>query len=1190
MSGRQIANAGRECRPELKVLFITGNAENSLTGNGHLLLGMHFLSKSFAIAVLMSRSRSSSKLGKRSVLPEMHKRRWHFIEPVGQKLVSTVAPPTGWPGDVQLLLYRPAYVLMSHSSTIFLDGGGKLAELIRAFPWQDTALGPIAHWPSGLKTLVAFILRSPVPIVSLWGSDGYMIYNDAYSVFAGGRHPQLLGSKVREGWPEVSAFNDNVMKVVMRGEILSYIDQELTLHRSGKPEQVWMNLDYSPAVLEDGEIAGVIAVVVETTSKVLAERHIQGERARLGAMFEQAPGFMALLTGPDHRFDLANSAFQDLIGRREWQGKTAREVLPELAGQAYFEKLDGAYASGNAFTGQATPFQLAGTGEEASDVRYLDFVYQPLKDLHGQVFGIFVEGADVTERVLAESALRESEAKFRTFAQAMPHQVWTAPADGQLDWFNERVYEYSGHREGELDGDGWGAIIHRDDLFTVQERWVAALNSGENYEVEVRIRRHDGAWRWHLVRAVAMRGEDGEVLRWIGSNTDIEEQKSIAQALVTLNATLEEQVSVRTAERDRIWRLSKDIMLVADFNAQLFAVNPAFTATLGWREQDVVGKSFLDLIHPDDVQSTIGQVASLGSGSHVFRFENRYRRKDGSYCTLAWTAVPDADYIHAIGRDITADLQQAEAMRRTEAALQQSQKMETIGKLTGGVAHDFNNLLQVISGNLQLMASEVKDIPKVRQRVDNAMNSVQRGAKLASSLLAFARKQPLEPKVVKAGRLITGMEDMLRRSLGEEIEIESVLSGGLWSTAVDVVQLENAILNLAINARDAMDGSGKLTIEVNNAHLDDAYCASHPDVAPGQYVAIAVSDTGSGMTPEVLSQAFEPFYSTKAEGKGTGLGLSMVYGLVKQSGGHIKIYSEVGEGTTVKIYLPRSLEAEDSYVTLEAHPVVGGSETVLVVEDDEAVRATAVDMLIELGYRVLKAPDASAALTVIDSGVPIDLLFTDVVMPGPLRSPELARKAKERLPELAVLFTSGYTENAIVHGGRLDRGVELIGKPYTKESLARKIRHVIANEQQKRVTLRAQGQPQTQVEVAAPTAPDRNTAVLRILLVEDEHDIRENTRDMIEFLGHKVIAVDTAEQAIEHLSSEIDVLITDQQLPGIQGEDLAQLTKVRFPGIRILLASGYGSASVTIGIESLPKPYSLDMLRAALTQTGVLAQ
>ena len=280
--------------------------------------------------------------------------------------------------------------------------------------------------------------------------------------------------------------------------------------------------------------------------------------------------------------------------------------------------------------------------------------------------------------------------------------------------------------------------------------------------------------------------------------------------------------------------------------------------------------------------------------------------------------------------------------------------------------------------------------------------------------------------------------------------METVISGGLWNTVVDPGQIENAILNLAINARDAMDGRGRLTIEAGNALLDEVYAAQH-DLKPGQYIMLAVSDTGHGIKPELLERVFEPFFSTKPEGKGTGLGLSMVYGLVKQSGGHIRIYSEVGEGTTVKIYLPRSLEGEDLLVDAAQQSVSGGDETILVVEDDEDVREAAVAMLTDLGYHVLKAKDAASALTVIESGVPVNLVFTDVVMPGPLRSPELARKVKERLPSLAVLFTSGYTENAIVHGGRLDPGVELLGKPYTREALARKIRLLLGNEAKHRV-------------------------------------------------------------------------------------------------------------------------------------------
>jgi PAS domain S-box-containing protein len=640
-------------------------------------------------------------------------------------------------------------------------------------------------------------------------------------------------------------------------------------------------------------------------------------------------------------------------------------------------------------------------------------------------------------------------------------------------------------------------------------------------------------------------------------------------------------VARRTAERDRMWRLSKDIMLVAGFDGIVQAVSPAFGALLGWAESDIVGKNHLRLVHPDDQAATAARMASLAEGHSIYKFESRLRRKDGSWCLLSWSAAPDAGCIHAIGRDITADREQAEQIRRTELALQQSQKMETIGKLTGGVAHDFNNLLQIISGNLQLLEMDRAagaDPAHTARLIGNARLAVEKGAKLASYLLAFGRRQPLEPKVVKLSRVVVGMEDMLRRSLGEEIEVELVISGGLWNTAIDVAQLENALLNLAINARDAMGAAGRLTIEANNAVLDDLYCRSHAEVAAGQYVMLAVTDTGSGMPPEVLAKAFEPFFSTKEEGKGTGLGLSMVYGFVKQSGGHVKIYSEPGQGTTVKIYLPRTLAAEDVLAPVEPQQAVGGSETILVAEDDEAVRTTVVEMLTALGYRVLKAADAASALAVVESGVPIDVLFTDVVMPGTLRSAELARMARERLPALAVLFTSGYTENSIVHGGRLDPGVELLGKPYTRESLARRIRQVLAA-QRGRVQLAAPALPAVGDAGKAGTVP---ATALRIVLVEDEDDIRDATAVLLRHLGHEVLEAADAEGALALIPGGADLLITDVHLPGMSGDALAAQARAMAPAIRIVFATGTGEVANWPDAVVLRKPYGLDALLAVL--------
>src|SRR5437763_11365362 len=347
-------------------------------------------------------------------------------------------------------------------------------------------------------------------------------------------------------------------------------------------------------------------------------------------------------------------------------------------------------------------------------LHYIDFVAQPLRREDGGMLGIFLQGSDVTERVHAEAGLRESEAKFRTFAQAMPHQVWTATSDGKFDWFNEHVYAYTGLDHARLAGTAWTASVHPEDLPGLTTRWAIAVSSGASFEFEFRLGGADGAYRWHLARAIALRGDENEVVRWIGTNTDIEDQKTTAHRLAQLNAGLEQQVAQRTAERDRMWRLSKDIMLVAGFDGKVEAVSPAYGALLGWAEHDIVGKNFLQMVHPDDQAATATQMAALGEGHYVYKFENRYRRKDGSWCYLSWSAAPDAGQIYAIGRDITADREQAEQIRRTELALQQSHKMETIGKLTGGVAHDFNNLLQIISGNLQLLEVNIGEAEQQR--------------------------------------------------------------------------------------------------------------------------------------------------------------------------------------------------------------------------------------------------------------------------------------------------------------------------------------------------------------------------------------------------------------------------------------------------------------------------------------------
>lgn len=412
-----------------------------------------------------------------------------------------------------------------------------------------------------------------------------------------------------------------------------------------------------------------------------------------------------------------------------------------------------------------------------------------------------------------------------------------------------------------------------------------------------------------------------------------------------------------------------------------------------------------------------------------------------------------------------------------------------------------------------------------------------------------------------------------------------MVAGGLWNIAADIGQLENAILNLAINARDAMKGQGKLTIEAGNASLDDEYAARHEEVQPGQYVMIALTDTGCGISPEILDNVFEPFFTTKPEGQGTGLGLSMVYGFAKQSGGHVKIYSETGQGTTVRLHLPRTRQPEEIPAITDAGPLAGGTETILVVEDDEAVRRTVVDLLTDMEYKVLKAKDAEAALVVVESGVPIDLLFTDVVMPGPLRSPDLARMARERLPNIAILFTSGYTDNAIVHSGRLDPGTHLLSKPYSREALARKVRHVLANQ--------AQTNQDRKREKRAPHHRRVSGKPLRVLVVEDEPFIRRSLVDMLIELGHEVVEAKNAADAFKSLSgAPFDILLTDVNLGGQSGIDLAIQTRELLPGIKIIISTGYGDLKGDgflerlTGAVILAKPYAIERLAETLAEVN----
>jgi hypothetical protein len=650
------------------------------------------------------------------------------------------------------------------------------------------------------------------------------------------------------------------------------------------------------------------------------------ENLLLREIFAQSPSFSALLHGPQYRFVLANPAYQQLVGNRELIGLTVREAFPEVESQGFLGLLDEVYATGKPFVGRDMQIVFQPPHGGAPETRFLDFVYQPIKDVSGNVTSIFVEGSDVSERRATEDALRSSEARLRE-----------------------------------------------------------------------------------------------------------------------LNLDLERQVIERAQARGLTWRLSPDLLGALNSKGYFETSNPAWETVLGWTEAEVASMSIFELLHPDDVEVTRAGFELTLVGQPALRFLNRYRCKDGSHRWISWVGIPEDGFVYCTGRDVTADKAAEAELASAQEALRQALKMEAIGHLTGGIAHDFNNLLTGITGSLDLVRRRLtsgkrpEDIPRY---MDAATASAQRAAALTQRLLAFARRQSLDSRPNDINKLIANMEDLLRRALGEKVELRSHLTANLWTAFADANQLENAILNLAINARDAMPEGGTLIIATDNSQLAETYTAQHMDLEPGDYVTIRVSDTGVGMPPDVLAKAIDPFFTTKPVGVGTGLGLSMIYGFAKQSRGHLRIQSQVGHGTSVELYLPRALQnAVDLSASTVAAPR-GKGETILVVEDDATVRLIINDVLEELGYDVVIAADAHAAIPMLQSNRNIDLLISDVVLPH-INGGKLAEVARAARPDLKVLFVTGYAEGAALQADFLGPDMDMLTKPFALDALGAKVRLLI---------------------------------------------------------------------------------------------------------------------------------------------------
>ncbi|MCJ2069604.1 PAS domain-containing protein [Methylobacterium sp. J-030] len=958
----------------------------------------------------------------------------------------------------------------------FLAGAGEMATLMRAYDWTTTLLGAPEGWPSGLRTAVRLLLNSHHPMHIFWGPEATFFYNDGFVPSAGPeRHPSALGRPASESWGEIwPVIGSEVAKVRNGGGHTWYEDQYVPILRQGRIEDAYWTYGFSPI---DDDTApngtgGVISILTETTKRKALENSLRGlnlslraESDRLRDMFKQAPSFMAVLREPDHRFELTNDAYQQLIGGRDMIGLPVREALGEVAGQPFFDLLDGVYKTGEPFIGRGMEIWLERTPGAPSERRVLDFIYQPIRDHAGAVVGIFVEGTDVTDMHAATEELREREQRLHLIVEAATdYAIMTTDGERIVTGWSAGASEIFGYAAEEIIGRS------ADVLFTPEDR-----KSGQPIE-ELADARAEGRApdvRWHLRKdgtRVFLNGSlrvlhdaAGRELGFLKIARDETERRASDLALRELNASLEQQVTARVQEiaaqgkaldasqaRQRVvFDLTRQLMGIMELDGTLLEANPASLEAIGAELTDVVGRPFWLtpwFTSSSGVSDLVKGAVGAASNGRSIRTELPLLLPNGETRIYDFGMHPVRD---KDGRviEIMPEATDITELRKAEEALRQSQKMEAVGQLTGGLAHDFNNLLAGISGSLEMMQNRLQQgrFNDVERYMTVAQGASKRAAALTHRLLAFSRRQTLDPKPTDVNRLVTGMHEMVQRTVGPGIPVEVVGASDLWPALVDPSQLENALLNLCINARDAMPDGGRITVETHNKWLDErASCKL--DMPEGQYLSLCVTDTGTGMSPTVIARVFEPFFTTKPIGEGTGLGLSMIYGFAQQSGGQVRIYSEVGEGSTICIYLPRhygKVEDEEGDAKLAALDRSDQGETVLVVDDEPSVRMLITDILEDLGYLAIEAGDSAAGLKVLQSDVRIDLLVTDVGLPGGMNGRQMADAAHSHRPGLKVLFITGYAENAILGNGTLPPGMAVLTKPFAMDAMATRIRSLI---------------------------------------------------------------------------------------------------------------------------------------------------
>lgn len=962
--------------------------------------------------------------------------------------------------------------------------------LLADFP-ADSPLGPVKVWPAELQILMNTIEKAAVEIVVFWGPDYVALYNDTYASTIGNKHPAAFGRPARDYWREL--WNDLeplLSKVRDHGEVISEKDRPFTIERHGQPEAVTFNISYSPVFAAEGDVAGVLCIVEETTAARTAKRHQLESEERFRNMADSVPVMMWVVDATGYCTYL-NTRWYDFTGQ-----------IPESAeGYGWLDAThpDDRQRSEDVFLAalkDRSPFKLEyRLLRKDGAYRWTIDAAEPRFDRYGTFLGYVGSVMDIDERHEMERNLRDSRRELAAITHSIDQMIWTTRPDGYHDFFNDRWYEFTGLTAGSTDGDGWNNVFHPDDQTAAWTRWRHSIKTGEPYEIEYRLRHRSGEYRWVIGRAKPSKDEKGQVVRWYGTCTDIHDFKlrELQRA-----ALLELQEEIRSLDEPggvayAASRILGEFLKVDRVGYGLIDEERESVFIEGDWTSDAVGSiggthkfsdygSFIDdlkqgrivlfadaALDPRTIDNA-PRLLDIGASAVV----NIPIRENGRLVAVLFLharnprtwSQSDVDFICDVAertrqaverrraerelRNLASSLEEqvverTEALRQSDAQLRQSQKMEAIGQLTGGVAHDFNNNLAVIISGLNLIQRKLNrnQTDDVDMLIAGAMEGAQRAATLTHRLLAFARRQPLSPEVVDGNRMISGMDELLSRTLGEAIRVDTVLGAGLWKLSADLNQLENSLLNLAVNARDAMPEGGRMTIETANAHVDDASADFH-GVPPGQYVLIAVSDTGTGMTEEVMSKAFDPFFTTKEVGKGTGLGLSQIFGFVRQSHGHVKICSELGIGTTIKMYLPRyhGDEEHQSFKALSEDMPESRGEAILLVEDDDRVRSFTENALLELGYAVTTAASGTKALALLRDGLRVDLLLTDIIMPE-MTGRKLADAVSEFLPHLPVIYATGYTSNAVTHNGILDPGTNFLQKPYMLTQLAQKVRSVL---------------------------------------------------------------------------------------------------------------------------------------------------